>query len=62
MKKKFVRKVYRKEDNDDMQMMLRITNKEHQVILDLFRQKKYDELEMEVRRHWNVDLAYLEAL
>lgn len=62
MKKKFVRKVYRKEDNDDMQTMLRITNKEHRAILELFRQKKFDELEMEVRRHWNVDLAYLEAL
>jgi len=62
MKKKFVRKVYKEEGNDDMQTMLRITNKEHRAILELFRQKKYDELEMEVRRHWNVDLAYLEAI
>lgn len=62
MKKKFLRKVYRKEDTDDMQQMLRVTNKEHGQILALFRQKKYDDLEMEVRRHWNVDLAYLEAL
>jgi len=62
MKKKFLRKVYRKEDTDDMQTMLQVTNKEHGQILNLFRQKKYDELEMEVRRHWNVDLAYLEAL
>ena len=31
-------------------------------LLELFRQKNYDQLEMEVRRHWNVDLAYLEAL
>jgi DNA-binding GntR family transcriptional regulator len=62
MKKKFLRKVYRKEDTDDMQQMLRITNKEHGQILNLFHQKKYDKLEMEVRRHWNVDLAYLEAL
>ena len=62
MKKKFVRKVYRKEGIDDMQQVLRITNDEHRTILELFRDKKYDELEMEVRNHWNVDLAYLEAL
>jgi DNA-binding GntR family transcriptional regulator len=62
MKKKFVRKVYSKEGIDDMQQVLRITNGEHRQILELFRQKKYDELEMEVRKHWNVDLAYLEAL
>ena len=62
MKKKFVRKVYRKEGTDDMQQVLRSTNGEHRLILDLFRQKKYDELEMAVRQHWNVDLAYLEAL
>ena len=62
MKKKFVRKVYSKEGIDDMQQVLRITNDEHRTILELFRDKKYDELEMEVRNHWNVDLAYLEAL
>lgn len=62
MKKKFVRKVYRKEGTDNMQQVLHRTNGEHSLILDLFRQKKYDELEMAVRRHWNVDLAYLEAL
>jgi len=62
MKKKFLRKVYRKEGTDDMQKVLHSTNGEHRVILDLFRQKKYDDLEMAVRRHWNVDLAYLEAL
>jgi DNA-binding GntR family transcriptional regulator len=62
MKKKFVRKVYSKEGIDDMQQVLRITNEEHRQILALFRQKKFDELEMEVRKHWNVDLAYLEAL
>jgi len=62
MKKKFVRKVYRKEGTEDMQQVLHRTNGEHRLILDLFRQKKYDELEMAVRRHWNVDLAYLEAL
>lgn len=62
MKKKFVRKVYRKESTDDMQQVLYNTNGEHRLILDLFRQKKYDELEMAVRRHWNVDLAYLETI
>ena len=62
MKKKFVRKVYSKEGIDDMQQVLRITNDEHRQILALFREKKFDELEMEVRKHWNVDLAYLEAL
>ena len=62
MKKKFVRKVYRKESTDDMRQVLHSTNGEHRVILDLFKQKKYEDLEMAVRRHWNVDLAYLEAL
>ncbi len=62
MKKKFVRKVYRKEGTDDMQKVLHSTNDEHKLILELFRKKKYDELEMAVRHHWNVDLAYLEAL
>ena len=62
MKKKFVRKVYKTEGINDMQTMLRITNKEHQEIVELFRAKKADELEMEVRHHWNVDLAYLEAI
>jgi DNA-binding GntR family transcriptional regulator len=62
MKKKFVRKVYKTEGINDMQKMLRITNKEHQEIVELFRAKKADELEMAVRHHWNVDLAYLEAI
>lgn len=62
LKKKFVRKVYRKEGNDDMRQVLHSTNGEHRVILDLFKQKKYEDLEMAVRHHWNVNLAYLEAL
>lgn len=62
MKKKFVRKVYRTEGISDMQKVLHITNDEHREIVDLFRTKKADELEMAVRRHWNVDLAYLEAI
>ena len=62
MKKKFVRKVYREEGIGDMKQVLHITNKEHERIVELFREKKLDELEMAVRSHWNVDLAFLEAL
>ena len=62
LKKKFVRKMYRKEYTDNMTDVLRETNEEHRRILELFRSGSPDELEEAVRSHWNVDLAYLEAL
>lgn len=63
LKKKFLKKFYNPENQNNMREILMMTNSEHKVILDLIKKKDTEELERFIKEvHWNAQKAYMEAL
>ncbi|NYB72645.1 GntR family transcriptional regulator [Sedimentibacter hydroxybenzoicus DSM 7310] len=63
LKDNFLRKYYIFDDKDNEMQILRKTNLQHHEIIQLFKEKKKDELERYIRDvHWNKESAMFDSL
>jgi len=63
LKDNFLRKYYIFDDKDNEMQILRETNLQHHEIIQLFKEKKKDELERYIRDvHWNKESAMFDSL
>lgn len=62
LKKRFIRQSYTDEISDTVRDILLRTNQEHVRILDLFKNKREEDLKECLRCHWNLNYAEMDSL
>ncbi|MBS4535184.1 hypothetical protein GOQ29_06060 [Clostridium sp. D2Q-14] len=63
MRRKFLKHSYSEENETPMSEILKTTNKKHEIIVKLFKQRNKSKLEDYIKNtHWNLSHARLEKL